>query len=149
MPLDTVTSSSQRRVPLPLSTPLAINTLMKKLALCISMLLCDLEKPSLVKHSQMMSMAQSPPGTTLFPSPPISPHNSPEPPPGSETQVFSRSTPWESHPVPRENFDRHTLRTSKETAEENLCLTFRFKYILLHPLQMLLRYFRNGYLKIS
>lgn len=64
MPLDAVTSSSQRRAPLPLSTAPATNTLMTKLALCISMLLCDMEKPSLVKHSQMMSMAQPTPGTT-------------------------------------------------------------------------------------
>lgn len=64
VPLDRVTSSSQRRAPLPLSIPPAINTLMTKLALCISVLLCDLEKPSLVKYGQRMSMAQPPPGTT-------------------------------------------------------------------------------------
>ncbi|KAK4820658.1 hypothetical protein QYF61_002862 [Mycteria americana] len=67
MPLDPVTSSSQRRAPLSLSTPPTVNTLMTKLALCISMLLCDLEKPSLVKHSQMMSMAQPPPDATQTP----------------------------------------------------------------------------------
>lgn len=143
---------------MPHSTPPTIKTLMTKLSLCISMLLCDLEKPSLVKHSHMMNMAQSPPSTThplslvslqASPSPPVSSQNSPEPAPSSDPQAFSRSPPWRSHPAPFKYFDRHLLSTSRETAEKNLRFTFGFKYILLHPLQMLLKHFGNGYLKVS
>lgn len=58
MPLDPATSSCQRKAPLPLSS------LSTELVSCISVLLCDLEKPSLVKHSYVRCMAQPPPCTT-------------------------------------------------------------------------------------
>ena len=154
---DPVASSSRRKAPLPLSAPPAVTTPITKLDLCISVLLCDLKKPSLVKHSQT-SAAQPPPGTTpqlschlqASPSPPTAPHNSPEP---HQAQTLTPS----GDPL-HGNRTQGRLRILTDTCCEQAkrllrkkkkCLTFRFKYIVLHPLQMLLRHFGDGYLKIS